>query len=160
MRILIEAGLILFLAFFLAFSTNALRMDGLPIKGNWQGETLEKGHLGDDLRSISLDEAHRAFEKGEAFFIDARSRKEYRLGHIKGSLSLPWEEAGSQIHEVEGLLPKDGEIITYCDGLHCTLSSDLARWLEEMGYVKVRVLVNGWSLWKDSGFPIEGAEGR
>jgi rhodanese-related sulfurtransferase len=44
-------------------------------------------------------------------------------------------------------------IITYCDGEACTLSIKLAKKLEEMGYENIRVLVNGWSLWRKHFLP-------
>jgi rhodanese-related sulfurtransferase len=155
MRLLIEAGLIFLIALALSIATNAIRPDGLSLKGDWSKEAIEKKTLGDDISSIALDEAHRAFENGEAFFIDARSRGEYLKGHIKGALNLPAMEANSRAREIEGLLPRDAQIITYCDGVDCPLSSELARFLKGMGYNNVRVLVNGWSIWRDAGYPVE-----
>jgi rhodanese-related sulfurtransferase len=54
-------------------------------------------------------------------------------------------------------LSLDSLIITYCDGEHCTLSIKLAKNLKEMGYENVRILVNGWTLWKEQNLPV--AEG-
>ncbi len=154
-RILAEAGSILFLALFLAFSSNVIRTDGLPLKGDWSEDALQKQLCSEDLSTIPLIEAYQAFQKGEAFFIDARSWNAYSLGHIKGALSLPWEEVISNDQELEGFLPKDADIITYCDGAACTLSSNLALLMEEMGYSNVKILVDGWSLWKNANYPIE-----
>jgi 3-mercaptopyruvate sulfurtransferase SseA len=46
-------------------------------------------------------------------------------------------------------------VITYCDGDSCNLSKDLALFMENLGFSKVLVLVNGWTLWQDAGLPIE-----
>ena len=154
-RTLVEAGAIFVLALFFAFLTNAIRPDGLPLRGDWSEEALQKKHLGEDLNTITLIEAFRAFQKGEAFFVDARSWEAFKLGHIKGALNLPGEEASTSSQELEDFLPKDADIITYCDMAACTLSSNLARLMKEMGYGNVRILVNGWSLWKDANYPIE-----
>jgi len=48
----------------------------------------------------------------------------------------------------------DTPIITYCDGEICELSHNLAIFLRDMGFRNVRILVNGWALWKEEGLPI------
>jgi 3-mercaptopyruvate sulfurtransferase SseA len=46
--------------------------------------------------------------------------------------------------------------MAYCDGVACSLSAELARAMEERGVPRVKVLVNGWSRWKEAGYPVEG----
>lgn len=156
--IVYESALILSIAIALGLLVNWIRHDGLTLKGGWSEEAFEKRHLGKDLKAVSLEEAFRAFKAGEVFFVDARSRDEFALGHIEGALSIPLVEANELMEEMEAFLPKDAEIISYCDGVDCPLSSDLARMLKGGGYAGVRVLANGWSLWRDAGYPIEMGE--
>jgi 3-mercaptopyruvate sulfurtransferase SseA len=52
-------------------------------------------------------------------------------------------------------MANDALVITYCDGDSCNLSKDLALFMENLGFSKVLVLVNGWTLWQDAGLPIE-----
>jgi 3-mercaptopyruvate sulfurtransferase SseA len=47
-------------------------------------------------------------------------------------------------------------LITYCDGESCDLSHELALFLRELGFQDVRVLVNGWTVWREAGLPAEG----
>jgi rhodanese-related sulfurtransferase len=56
--------------------------------------------------------------------------------------------------DVTAELPNDTVIITYCDGESCNLSKDLALFLENLGFTNVRILVNGWTVWHDAGFPV------
>ena len=46
-------------------------------------------------------------------------------------------------------------VITYCDGETCELSMELAVFLRNAGYKNVKVLSNGWSVWKQDGLPVE-----
>ena len=46
-------------------------------------------------------------------------------------------------------------IITYCDGENCELSHNLAKFLLDMGFTNVRILVNGWSKWQNADLPVE-----
>jgi 3-mercaptopyruvate sulfurtransferase SseA len=34
---------------------------------------------------------------------------------------------------------------------------ELALFLENLGFSKVRILVNGWSVWRNAGLPVETA---
>ena len=52
-------------------------------------------------------------------------------------------------------MKNDAVIITYCDGESCNLSKDLALFLESLGFTNVRVLVNGWTVWRDAGLIVE-----
>ncbi|MEJ2658258.1 MAG: rhodanese-like domain-containing protein, partial [Desulfobacterales bacterium] len=52
-------------------------------------------------------------------------------------------------------IPADATIITYCDGETCELSHHLANFLIDAGFNNVRILVNGWTKWKNADLPIE-----
>ncbi|MEO8036912.1 MAG: metalloregulator ArsR/SmtB family transcription factor, partial [Acidobacteriota bacterium] len=57
---------------------------------------------------------------GEAVLIDVRPREEYVAGHLPGALSVPLDELGTRLKE----LGKDREVVAYCRGPYCMLSSD------------------------------------
>ncbi|HON39421.1 MAG: rhodanese-like domain-containing protein [Pseudomonadota bacterium] len=151
---LLQAVLILVLSACLGIGVNALRSDRIPLVQDWSLETQMTDDLG-NRTDIGLKEAVRLFHEGSAVFLDARPKDEYERGHIRGARSLPFEQADA--HVVEALIDTDPgtPIITYCDGPYCTLSHDLAHLLREFGFSDVRVLVNGWSLWKEHGLPVE-----
>ncbi|ROQ92355.1 rhodanese-like domain-containing protein [Desulfosoma caldarium] len=135
------------LALMLSFAVNGLRSDGLPWiqpVGQWVGETgLE----------ISLDEAQILYLTDQAVFLDARSPEAYRSGHIDKALNLPWVHFSERASEVLDGLPKETPIVTYCDE-GCRFSEELAAALTAQGYAQVRALMNGWSAWLESGFPV------
>ena len=139
------------------FVSNRLRPDKMPLVEDWSAKSNLITPSGENLE-ISLAEATNLFKKGEAVFIDARSRAEYDTGHIKGAKSLPYKEADSRFIEVMERVSEESAVITYCDGETCELSMDLAVFLGNAGYKNVRVLSNGWSVWKQSGLPVETGE--
>lgn len=87
--------------------------------------------------------------------MDARPLDEFTKGHIQGAISLPWHEAEHQVMDVIVDMSNDTIIITYCDGDTCDLSRELALFLENLGFERVRVLVNGWTVWQEAGLPVE-----
>lgn len=68
-------------------------------------------------------------------------------------MSLPWQEADRYFMELADRLDVAETIVTYCDGVSCELSHELALFLKEMGFENVRVLVNGWTVWQQAGLP-------
>jgi len=149
---------ILLAAGMLAFSANALRPDSLPLIGYWSIEARMTTVTGERL-DISLQEAVKLFNGRSAVFLDARSADDYARGHIRGARSLPWQDVDRFFMEVTGDLETETPIITYCDGETCNLSHDLTLFLKEAGFMNVRALVNGWTVWREGHFPVEPSEG-
>ena len=137
-----------------AFSINYLRNDRLQLFGNGSPEARLMDPSGKKL-DISLSEAKKLFLQRSVVFIDARPQDDYEKGHIKGALGLPWNEVDRNFMRVTEDTSPDTPIITYCDGETCELSHNLAIFLLDMGFSNVRILINGWALWKEGNLPIE-----
>lgn len=149
---------IFLIAVIIALAVNQLHPNKLPLVGDWSMEaqlTLESG----ESMVIPLEEARESFFSQKALFLDARSSLLYQEGHIQGARNLPWEAVDEYFDAVMTDMPQDTLIITYCDGKDCAQSKDLALELSYRGYENVRVLVNGWSLWKEHHLPVEKVPG-
>ncbi len=149
-----QAPLLALAAVALGSCFNLLRADGISLRGDWSPERRFTDREGVSI-VVSLEEARALFEKEAVSFVDARSREQYEEGHIKGALSLPWQEVETYFTEVSGRLEPDKTIVTYCDGDACDLSHSLAVFLKEMGFANVRVLLNGWTIWRSAQLPVE-----
>ena len=153
-RALLQSVAILLLSAAFAWCVNSLRPNPLPVGGEWSPGSrlqLENG----EILAISLEEAEQAFANGAAVFVDARSTDAYLHGHILEAVSLPWEQFDILFEPIMGPIPSEALIITYCDSETCGLGIALARALRARGYRNVRVLINGWSLWKAQDLPTE-----
>ena len=64
----------------------------------------------DDIRRISVAEAHKAVLEGKATIVDVRGREEFAAQHVTGALNLSVVEVTARAAE----LSKDNLIITYC----------------------------------------------
>jgi rhodanese-related sulfurtransferase len=155
-RILRETILILIISFSAGLGFNMLRPDRLPLVADCSAEGRLKARFGEEA-TISLEEAQQAFYSKNGVFLDARPANEYWAGHIQGARNIPIEDFDRHFDKATADLALDSLIITYCDGEQCTLSIKLAKNLKEMGYENVRILVNGWTLWKEQNLPV--AEG-
>jgi len=146
-------------AVLLGLFVNQVRSDSIPLLGDWSPEARITLKFGKNIL-IPFEEAKDKLLTGGAIFIDARPRELYQEGHVQGALSLPLAEFDQMIDKVLTDLPDDALIITYCDGEDCILSAELALRLKEIGYENVRVLFNGWDVWKIHQLPSEAGEPR
>ena len=142
------------LAAVIGIAVNHFRADGIALKQNWQAGQIPANAA---YHMISINQAAALYRTGKAVFIDARPAAEYQAGHIKGAVSLPFEQAETVFITVVQKIPENATIITYCDGPACDLSRDLAKFLAQIGFVNVDVLLNGWTLWNEHGLPVSGA---
>jgi len=106
------------------------------------------------MKTISIEDAYSSYTNNEAVFIDARDSAEYREGHIKGAINIPYDKFDQYYPVYEKLLTKDKKIITYCHGTGCGLSVDVARALMKLGYTNVYVMTEGWPGWVNARLPI------
>jgi rhodanese-related sulfurtransferase len=141
----------------LSLAFNAARTDGIALIGDWSVDARMTTLTGERL-DISLQEAEELFYRQSGIFLDARSADDYAQGHIQGARNLPWQDVDQFFMGITEDLDLQAPIVTYCDGETCSLSHDLALFLKDMGFMNVRVLVNGWTVWQEAGLPIELAE--
>ena len=109
---------------------------------------------------IPLEEARSKFLAGAAVFVDARPPDRYHEDHIQGALNLPLADFDQLADKVVMDFPEDTLIVTYCDGEDCALSAELALKLKEIGFVNVRVLHDGWNVWRRHQLPTQTGEPR
>jgi rhodanese-related sulfurtransferase len=108
----------------------------------------------DGVRLISIPELQEALEKGEAVVVDVRDSVAYKLGHIKGALSIPLGLIARQTND----LPRTKLIVTYCACTHEQLSARAVLEMNKLGIEKAGALLGGWDAWLAAGLPTESAE--
>ena len=98
---------------------------------------------------ISIADAKKLYQSGEAVFIDVRSNEQYTYGHIKGALSIP----GSQLIRRYSEVPPRKTVILYCACSAEQSSGRAAMDLISHGVKNVFALKGGWNDWKSEGNP-------
>lgn len=147
-----QIPLILIVSTLLALGINLFRKDGLPLFKTPEALLETSGE------TLSMEQARNLFHKNQAFFVDARDKRDYDQGHIAGARLLPYGDFDNHITAFFEEVAPETSLVVYCDGRHCDLSHGVARLLREFGFEKVRVLINGWSLWQEAGLPVEREE--
>jgi hypothetical protein len=64
----------------------------------------------EEVPRISLADAKKAFDEGDAYIVDARPESAYKDEHIKGAVNITSGTLDQHLKE----LPKNKKIIVYC----------------------------------------------
>ena len=111
-----------------------------------------------EIKTISIDEAHKLVEKGETNLIDIRDIRELQKeGKVEGATHIPrgmlefWLDPQS-VYFKEGKLNLNKEIVLFCaGGLRSALA---AKSLKDMGFEKVSHIEGGFGSIRKSKFKI------
>ncbi len=152
-KTLYEVLIILAVSMTVSLTVNAVRPDGISFSGKSSNSSHQAQAEGPV--EISLDEAVQRFKAGKTLFIDSRSADDYAAGHIQGAVNLPDHEFDAFIDEFLSKTVPETEIITYCDGIHCSLCEDLAEKLFMAGFEHIFYIKNGLTLWREGGQPVQ-----
>jgi thiosulfate/3-mercaptopyruvate sulfurtransferase len=138
------------------------KREGYPIEVK-SNQLRHVGFTGKPNSKIVADanEVRRAINKKHVVIVDARSREEYngtdvraaRRGHIPSAVNIDWtQNIKNSIFKSKGELtniylkiPKDAQIITYCQGGYRAANALLA--LKLLGYKKVKMYLGSWGEW-------------
>ncbi|MDO5136234.1 MAG: rhodanese-like domain-containing protein [Eubacteriales bacterium] len=86
--------------------------------------------------------------RSDAMIIDLRNREEYRASHVKGAVSLPYEEL-----EKDHDFPPGKLLVLYCDRGGASIKA--ARYLARMGY-ETRSVIGGFTAYRGRNLVISG----
>jgi len=100
-------------------------------------------------------------KENKAILIDTRSNSEFngsvlraaKAGHIPNAINVDWSEniengsfkVSEKLRKVYSCIPKNTEIITYCQGGYRAANSYIA--LKMLGYKNVKVYLGSWGEW-------------
>jgi len=143
-----KLNLTVFIAFVIcaafAFNTSVALSKDVTLK-DFEKEARE------NITTISVAEAKALLDKGGFTFLDVRTEKEFRAGHIPGAKNVP---RGKLEYDIGKDIPdKDTAVVVYCKtgGRSCLGTYTLVR----MGYQNLKSMNGGWMAWTKAGYPVE-----
>ncbi len=114
----------------------------------------------DDPPFVSVGDAASLFNKPGVLFVDARDEYDYKVGHVKGAVNVPFEGDPKIKDDFMAKTPKDQEMVIYCAGADCDLSLYLGRTLKLAGFSRVHIFFGGWSDWQLQKMPTDSVPGN
>ncbi len=110
--------------------------------------------------AITVEELQKLLDENQAeefLLVDSRSTGRYDEGHIPTARPLPHLEL---LEKGATLLPsnRDTLLVFYCEGETCCLSTQSAALALELGYRRVRVLLEGAAAWRRAGLLLAASD--
>ncbi len=104
------------------------------------------------IKEVSVQDAKNMLDKGGCLFLDCRTAKEYKMGHIPGAVLL--QRGLIEFYMAKKVTDdKNAKIVVYCKsgGRSCCATKTLT----EMGYKDALSMDGGWKAWMAAGYPID-----
>lgn len=100
--------------------------------------------------ALSAQSLVRLFNQGDALILDVRDDKDFKQGHILGSVNIPFSSIDSRYTELEK--DKEKTIVIVCKmGQHAAAAG---RKLKAFGFEDIRRLSGGLSEWSALNLPL------
>lgn len=119
------------------------------VKGPKSPKSLEPLQIG----TQEAYEHYYELFRDNVIWVDVRSKSSYEKGHIKGARNIELHLFEEEIQN----LPKNKEIVLYCDGEECDESYAAGKMLTKNGFkqAKTKVLIEGFKAWQEAGYPVK-----
>ena len=108
-----------------------------------------------EAQNVSVADAMKAHEAGEALFVDAMPSNFYEQEHIAGSVNIPVALFDFMYMMTLGGQDKNKETIVYGSTISSRYDQHIASKLILRGHKNVKILDGGVSKWKKKGYPVE-----
>ncbi|RRJ84406.1 rhodanese-like domain-containing protein [Aestuariirhabdus litorea] len=103
--------------------------------------------------TINVHQARQLFDAG-AVFVDVRSDRQWRWGHIKGARHLELRRDFGKLF-YPGYLNRDTPLVIYCNDLDCKRSAFASYLAARWGYTQVYYFRDGYYSWLAWDMPIQ-----
>lgn len=100
---------------------------------------------------ISLADAKKAYDEGDAFVVDVRGPDSFNQEHIQGAVNIGIGDLETNLAK----LPKDKKIIVYCS---CGAEHSSLAWVakaKQKGIDNAYALIGGTAAWVEAGYPVD-----
>ncbi|MBN2529915.1 MAG: rhodanese-like domain-containing protein [Deltaproteobacteria bacterium] len=104
-----------------------------------------------DTKYSSVDDVHMVWQNScpDIFYLNVVDSQFYNLGHIPGSVEIPWDSLPQRIAEV----PSDRAIVIYCrKGVRSEAAYET---LNDAGYSPLYIMKDGLEPWIAAGYETE-----
>ena len=108
--------------------------------------------------TVDVAEAHSLWED-RAYFVDPRKDSDWEAGRIPGAIHLIYDPGKGEQPMTESTLaevvPKDADVVFYCNAEHCDRSAWSSALAAEWGWENVHYFRGGFPAWTAAGYPAE-----
>ncbi len=114
----------------------------------------------ESAHELSFEQFRDRVQAKSGLILDARSREDFRMGHVPGALAFPASYfEGSYLRLGQKLgADKSQPIVIYCVDAECGSADSVRRKLANQGFTRLAVFRGGWQAWQKAALPEETGE--
>ena len=103
--------------------------------------------------TVDVVAAKALYDRGVRF-VDVRGSNSYSKGHVRDAVNLELTVGGASGEaKLAKVVNKDQEVVLYCGGLDCKLSSKATEMAVSWGFKNVYYFPGGYPAWRGAGYP-------
>jgi len=106
-------------------------------------DSIQQAHLTNFIPKVSKKEIHKLLNTN-AVFIDARLKRDFEAGHLKGAINVPVNAGDDEYNKALADIAKDARIVVYCQTFGCRFAENVAIKLISDGFSNVSLFKGGW----------------
>lgn len=107
----------------------------------------------DGATTVDTAKARQLFDQ-EVAFVDVRKNSDWDAGRVPGAIHLNIKSNYSS-DSLAAEVPKNEQVVLYCNGAKCLRSSDASARAVEWGWTRVYYYRDGFPAWQAAGHPVE-----
>jgi rhodanese-related sulfurtransferase len=109
-------------------------------------DAIQRTHAGDFMPKVGAKRVRQLMED-ETIFVDARFRRDFEAGHLRGAINVPIDANDVQRRHLTESIPKDAKVVVYCRSRSCRFADEVGFRLLNDGFTDVALYRGGWTDW-------------
>ena len=109
--------------------------------------STQQAHLADFIPKVNKNKVKRLLNT-DTVFIDARTAGDFKAGHIEGAINVPVNICDRGRRGALSTVPKDAQVVVYCQSAGCRFAQELAAKLLTDGFTNISIFKGGWNQWE------------
>jgi len=106
---------------------------------------------------LSLEDVAAALARGDAIFIDCRTKAQFEASHIPGAINVPYDRIEEHWARVSDWIPTDAKVIVYGQARAITQQLMVEAALVRAGF-SPSLLRGNFDMWQDGNLPVATGE--
>jgi len=112
--------------------------------------SIQNAYAGSFIPKVTLRKMQAIVARNDSIIIDARLKTDYDAGRIPQAVNLPINCSMEEYTQTISSLPKNKQIVLYCQSGGCKFAEKMAIRLKDNGFRKLAVFKGGWLEWRKS----------
>lgn len=110
--------------------------------------SIQNAYAGSFIPKVTLGKMQPIVARNNTIIMNARLKNDYDAGHIVQAVNLPINCSMEEYTQIISSLPKNKQIVLYCQSAGCKFAEKMAIRLKDNGFRNLAIIKGGWVEWQ------------